>query len=166
MGMDRAAREERRRPPMRPYLSPIPKVARRNAARASATTVAKWDIGQRNVAPRRRTRMRALAHRPCRRQAPSRRISQLDLPTPLLSMISKGMASGWSRKPPSTLHHLQLLSWTHYWVHWTILRLRRTGRGRKPCWRKNLLGPLSHKLTKAKTIGFVLSCMTQVQHVT
>jgi len=51
MGMDRAAREERRRPPMRPYLSPIPKVARRNAARASATTVAKWDIGQRNVAP-------------------------------------------------------------------------------------------------------------------
>jgi len=30
MGMDRAARKERRRPPMRPYLLPIPKVARRN----------------------------------------------------------------------------------------------------------------------------------------
>src|SRR5229473_1097760 len=144
--MDRAAREERRRPQMRPYLS--------------------LKVAKRNVAPRRRTRMRALAHRPRRCQAPSWRISQLDLPTPLLSMISKGMASGWLRKLPSTLHHLQLLSWTHYWVHWTILRLRHTGRGRKPCWRKNLLGPLSHKLTKAKTIGFVLSCMTQVQHVT
>src|SRR5229473_4582253 len=142
--MDRAAREERRRPQMRPYL--LLKVARRNAARASATTVAKWDIGQRNVTPRRRTRTRAPAHRPCRHQAPSQRISQLDLPTPLLSMISKGMASGWSRKLPSTLHHLQLLSRTHCWAHWTIPRLRCTGRGRKPCWRRNLLGPLSPPL--------------------
>src|SRR5258708_38735043 len=156
--MDRAAREERRRPQMRPYLSL--KVARRNAARASATTVAKWDIGQRNVAPRRRTRMRAPTHRPRRRQAPSQRISQLDLPTPLLSMISKGIASGWSRKPPSTLHHLQLLSQTHYWAHWTFLRLSRTGRGRKPCCGENLLRPSSHKMTKAKTIGYALSSIT------
>src|SRR5258707_7826087 len=111
---------------MRPYLSL--KVARRNTARASATTVAKWDIGQRNVAPRKRTRMRAPAHRPRRCQAPSRRIRQLDLPTPLLSMISKGMASGWARKQPSTLHHLQLLIRTHYWGHVTILSLLHTER--------------------------------------
>src|SRR5258707_11898128 len=162
--MDRAAREERRRPQMRPYLSL--KVARRNATRASATTVAKWDIGQRNVAPQRRTRTRVLAHRPCRHQAPSWRTSLLDLPMLLLSMISKGMASGWSRKLPSTLHHLQLLSQTHCWAHWTIPRLHHTGRGRKPCWRRNLLGPSSHTSKKAKIIRFMLSCMTQVQRTT